>query len=81
MRNARPIRRVVAEQLDGRHGVDLTAIAHAFEEEFGVELPPEQVRRIGSYSELLQLLFRELGHIQILQDAAPILQELQELPG
>jgi len=56
MRNARPIRRVVAEQLDGRHGVDLTAIAHAFEEEFGVELPPEQVRRIGSYSELLQLL-------------------------
>jgi hypothetical protein len=56
MRNARPIRRVVAEQLDGRHGVDLTAIAHAFEDEFGVELPPEQVRRIGSYGELLQLL-------------------------
>jgi len=56
MRNARPIRRVVADQLDGRHGVDLTAIAHALEEEFGVELPPEQVRRIGSYGDLLQLL-------------------------
>jgi len=61
MKYGRPIRRVVAEQLDGRHGVDLIAIAHAFEEEFGVEFAPEQLRRVGTYGDLLQLLTDELA--------------------
>ena len=56
MKHDRPIRRLVAEQLGERDGVDLLAIARALEEEFGVELPRAQLARLGSYSDLLQLL-------------------------
>jgi len=63
MKHSRQIRRLVADQLDGRHGVDLIAIAHAFEEEFGVEFTPEQLRRVGSYGDLLQLLSDELAGV------------------
>jgi hypothetical protein len=56
MKHDRPIRRLVAEQLAERGGVDLLAIAHALEKEFGVELPGAQLARLGSYSDLLQLV-------------------------
>jgi acyl carrier protein len=56
MARERPIRRLVAEQIGGRNGVDLIAIAHALEEDFGVTLPREQLARLSSYGELLQLL-------------------------
>jgi hypothetical protein len=52
----RPIRGLVAQQLAEHGGVDLLAIAHALEEEFGVELPRPQLARLGSYSDLLQLV-------------------------
>src|SRR5262249_59087099 len=63
MRHSRQTRRRVADQLDGRHGVDLTAIAHAFEDEFGVEFTTEQLRRVGTYGDLLQLLSDELAGV------------------
>ena len=56
MKRDRPIHTLVAEQLGERDGVDLIAIAHALEEEFGVALPREQLARLGSYGDLLQLL-------------------------
>ena len=56
MKHDRQIRRFVAEQLAEDGGVDLLAIAHALEEEFGVELPDAQVARLGSYGDLLQLV-------------------------
>ena len=48
--------RLVGDQLGERNGVDLIDIAHALEEEFGVDLPSEQLARLGSYGDLLQLL-------------------------
>jgi acyl carrier protein len=56
MKRDRPIHTLVAEQLGERDGVDLIAIAHALEEEFGVALPREQLARLRSYGDLLQLL-------------------------
>jgi acyl carrier protein len=56
MKRDRPLHTLLAEQLGAQDGVDLTAIAHALEEEFGVALPDQQLARISSYGELLQLL-------------------------
>jgi len=56
MTRDRGMRRLVGDQLGERGGVDLVDIAHALEEEFGVDLPNEQLARLGSYGDLLQLL-------------------------
>lgn len=56
MKRERPVRKLVADQLAARHGIDLIAVAHALEEEFGIQLPREQLGRLGSYGDLLQLL-------------------------
>lgn len=56
MKRGRGIVRSVADQLGERHGVDLVDIAHALEEEFGVDLPSEQLARLSTYGDLLQLL-------------------------
>jgi len=56
MKPDRPIRKLLAEQFGERDGLDLIAIARTLEEEFGVELPREQVARLDSYGDLLQLV-------------------------
>jgi acyl carrier protein len=56
MKGHRPIRRLVAEQIGEGDGVDLSTIAHALEQELGLELSPEQLAHVSSYGELLQLL-------------------------
>ena len=56
MKRERGIRRLAADSLGERNGVALVDIAHALEEEFGVDLPSAQLARLGSYGDLLQLL-------------------------
>lgn len=56
MSDDRSARKVVATS----DGVDLIAVAHALEEEFGVALLDADLARVGSYAELLQLVRDEL---------------------
>ena len=61
MNEDRSVRKLAAKPLGDGEGVDLLAIAHALEEEFGVALPRAQLARLGSYAELLQLVSDELA--------------------
>ena len=61
MSEDRSVRKLAAKPSSDGEGVDLLAIAHALEEEFGVALPRAQLARVGSYAELLQLIRDELA--------------------